>query len=80
MSDDLLDICRKAKTHLFRAHDGVSAATQEVRQSGNLGHLRKELRKEAAALRIQVDQLLVMLRDRQEPRDSRDRLVGSSSR
>jgi hypothetical protein len=79
MSDDLLDVRRKVKKHLFRAHDGVNAATQEVRQSGNLGHVRKEIRKEAATLRVEVDQLLVILRDRDEPRDGRDRLAGSST-
>jgi len=66
MSDDLLDLYHKAKVNIVRAHDGVYAARQAVSQSDSLGHRRKELQQAAASLRVQVDQLLVMLRDREE--------------
>ena len=66
MSDDLLGLYHKAKASIVRAHDGVHAARQAVSQTDSLGHRRKELQQAAASLRVEVDQLLVMLRDRQE--------------
>jgi len=44
----------------------VHAARQAVSQSDRLGHRRKELQQVTASLRTEVDQLLVMLRDREE--------------
>lgn len=66
MSDDLLGLYHKAKANIVRAHDGVNAARQAVSQSANLGYRRKELQQATASLRIEVDQLLVMLREREE--------------
>ena len=66
MSDDLLGLYHKARANIVRAHDGVNAARQAVSQSDSLGHRRKELQQAAASLRVQVDQLLVMLRDREQ--------------
>jgi hypothetical protein len=66
MTDDLLGPYRTARANIVRAHDGVNAARQAVSQSDRLGHRRKELQQAAASLRVEVDQLLVMLRDREE--------------
>ena len=66
MSDDLLGLYHKARASIVRAHDGVYAARLAVSQSDSLGHRRKELQQAAASLRVEVDQLLVMLRDREE--------------
>jgi len=66
MSDDLPGLYHKAKANILRAHDGVNAARQAVSQSDSLGYRRKELQQATASLRIEVDQLLVMLRDREE--------------
>ena len=66
MSDDLLGLYHKAKASIVRAHDGVYAARLAVSQSDSLGGRRKELRQATASLRVEVDQLLVMLRDREE--------------
>lgn len=69
MSDDLLGLYRRARTNIARAHNGVNAARQAVSQSDSFGYRRKELQQATASLRIEVDQLLVLLRDRekQEP-------------
>jgi hypothetical protein len=66
MSDDLFGLYYKAKANIVRAHDGVNAARQAVSQSDRLGYRRKELQQATASLRIEVDQLLVMLREREE--------------
>lgn len=66
MSDDLFDLYHKVRANIVRAHDGVNAARRAVSQSDSLGHRRKELQQATASLRIEVDQLLVMLRDREE--------------
>ena len=66
MSDDLLGLYHKARANIVRAHDGVTAARQAVSQSDSLGSRRKELQQATASLRVEVDQLLVILRDREE--------------
>jgi hypothetical protein len=66
MSDDLPDLYHKARANILRAHDGVNAARQAISQSDSLGYRRKELQQATASLRTEVDQLLVMLRDRGE--------------
>ena len=66
MSDDLLGLYHRARANIVRTHDGVNAARQAVSQSDSLGYRRKELQQATASLRIDVDQLLVMLRDREE--------------
>jgi hypothetical protein len=66
MTDDLLGPYHRARANIVRAHAGVNAARRAVSQSDRLGHRRKELQEAAASLRIEVDQLLVMLRDREE--------------
>ena len=66
MSDDLLDLYYQAMENIVRAHDGVNAARQAVSQSDSLGYRRKDLQQATASLRIEVDQLLVMLRDCEE--------------
>ena len=66
MSDDLFSLYHKAKANIVRAHDSVNAARQAVSQSDRLGYRRKELQQATASLRIEVDQLLVMLREREE--------------
>lgn len=68
-AEHLDEVYRKAKNHLFHAHGAVRAARRMVGQDGNLGHLRKQLRKDTAALRVEVDQLLVMLRERETTPD-----------
>src|SRR5262249_20372656 len=66
ISGDGLHPYHKARANIVRAHDGVNAARQAVSQSDSLGGRRKELRQATASLRVEVDQLLVMLRDREE--------------
>ena len=71
MSDDLPGLYYRAKANIVRAHDGVHAARQAVSQSDSLGYRRKELQQATASLRIEVDQLLVMLRDREQREPSK---------
>ena len=66
MSNDRFGLYHKARANIVRAHDGVNAAQRAISQSDNLGYRRKELQQATASLRIEVDQLLVMLRDREE--------------
>ena len=66
MSDDLLDLYYQAMENIVRAHDDVNAARQAVSQSDSLSYRRTELQQATASLRIEVDRLLVMLRDREE--------------